>query len=331
MKYGRHDADEEDRIILAVRDSQLSAAKALKCLGIPRSTYYGWLKKRSNPDAHSGTKRRAWNSLLPDEIEAVVQNALEMSSLSPRNLSFTITDTGLFSVSESSVYRILKTKGLVKPATVIAAKAGKEYKRKTGRVNEMWATDFMHVKVMGWGWYYAGGLLDDNSRYLICFDLQKDMEGGTCSDLLQLGLERTGLVRLPVEDRNLKLLSDNGSGYLSDQFNTYLNEQGVNHIFISPHHPQSNGKMERLNETARGFLMQTVYCTPEELKFMLEDFRYWYNYVHCHESLGNLRPADIYNGRGDAILKARSHLKAETVNRRREFNAIQEPGATFEI
>ena len=105
----------------------------------------------------------------------------------------------------------------------------------------------------------------------------------------------------------------------------FLKEHGVNHIYTAPRHPQSNGKMERLNETAKEHLMHTVFRSPEELQSMLEDFRYWYNYVHCHESLCNLRPADIYNGRGDDILKTRKLLKNETLKRRREFNSSGEP------
>lgn len=324
MKYERLNEEERKRIIVAVNASGLPVAKALKCLGIPRSTYYNWLRKAPKKP-NKLMPRKAWNRLLPSEAEKVISHALEMPGLFPRDLSYTITDLGAFSVSESSVYRILKSEGLVKTSVVIVAKAAKEYPRKTERVHEMWATDFMYMKVIGWGWYYVGGLLDDQSRYLICYDVHKDMDAGACSDILQLGLERTGLIRVSAADRNLKLLSDNGSGYLSDQFNEFLKEHGVNHIYTAPRHPQSNGKIERLNETAKEHLMHTVFRSPEKLQSMLEDFRYWYNYVHCHESLCNLRPADIYNGRGDDILKARKVLKKETLKRRRELNLSDKP------
>jgi len=323
MKYERVSEEERKRIISTVKASGIPVVKALKCLDIPRSTYYNWLV-RAQKEPNMPIKRKTWNSLMPSEAEKIISYALEMPALSPRDLSYTITDFGEFSVSESSVYRILKKEGLIKTAVVIAAKAAKEYNRKTECINEMWATDFMFVKVIGWGWYYVGGLLDDKSRYLVCYELQNDMDAGACSDILQLALERTGLIRVPSKDRKIKLLSDHGSGYLSSQFNEFLKEHGLNHIYTAPLHPQSNGKMERLNETAKGQLMQTIFRSPEELQSTLEDFRYWYNYVHCHESLGNLRPADIYNGRGDDILKTRKLLKTETLERRREFN-FREP------
>jgi putative transposase len=319
MKYERLKAEEKARIIEAVHRSPLPAKQTLKLLGIPRSTYYGWLKPAPETES-SKPHRQAWNQLLDSEVSFVISQALEMPDLSARDLSYNLTDKGEFSVSESSVYRILKAQGLIRQAVIVTAKADKEFRHKTSRVNEMWATDFMYIKVMGWGWYYVGGLLDDQSRYLICLELKSDMTGGSCSDLLQEGLERTGLLRIPPVQRQLNLLSDNGSGYLSDPFNSYLKEHGIHHIYTAVRHPQTNGKMERLNSTAKDRILQTVSRSPDELAALLEDFRYWYNYVHCHEGLSNLRPADVYNGRGDDILKARKDLKEWTLMRRYQMN-----------
>ena len=52
-------------------------------------------------------------------------------------------------------------------------------------------TDLTYFFVSGWGWYYLGGILDDFSRYLICFDVKKDMKGPTLSDLVQKAVEIT--------------------------------------------------------------------------------------------------------------------------------------------
>ena len=53
-------------------------------------------------------------------------------------------------VSESTVFRILKREGLIKPAEVFGFKAGKEYPRKANGPNELWATDCAHLKVVDW-------------------------------------------------------------------------------------------------------------------------------------------------------------------------------------
>jgi len=83
-----------------------------------------------------------------------------------------IKSNGLY-VSESTVYRILKREGLIKPGEVVGFKAGKEYHRKTKKPNELWATDCAHLKVVDWGWYYLVTVMDDYSRFIIVLGVQE--------------------------------------------------------------------------------------------------------------------------------------------------------------
>ena len=56
-----------------------------------------------------------------------------------------------FSVSESSVYRLLKRMGLVKLREVKTFPACPEYTVKTKRTNQMWQTDATYILVKNWG------------------------------------------------------------------------------------------------------------------------------------------------------------------------------------
>jgi len=94
-------------------------------------------------------------------------------------VAFTLTDTRGTYVSESSVYRILKREGLIKPAEITGFKAGKEYYRKTKGPNEIWATDCPHLRVVGWGWYYLVTVMDDFSRLILAWELKSDMAAGS--------------------------------------------------------------------------------------------------------------------------------------------------------
>ena len=53
---------------------------------------------------------------------------------------------------------------------------------------------------------------------------------------------------VPLEDRT-KLLSDNGSGYVSRAFREYMRVVGIRHVLAAPYHPQTNGKLERYHRT----------------------------------------------------------------------------------
>ena len=99
-----------------------------------------------------------------------------MPELSCRQLAAWITDNQGFSVSESSVYRILGREGLVKMPEMRLA-AGKEYHRKTTGPHQMWATDASYFRVVGWGYYYLVTVMDDYSRFILAHRLQQDMDG----------------------------------------------------------------------------------------------------------------------------------------------------------
>lgn len=78
--------------------------------------------------------------------------ARTLPELSARQLALRIVDSEGSYVSESTVFRILKREGLIKPAEIVGFKAGKGYHRKTEGQNELWATDCAHLKVVDWGW-----------------------------------------------------------------------------------------------------------------------------------------------------------------------------------
>jgi transposase InsO family protein/predicted DNA-binding transcriptional regulator AlpA len=318
MKYERLTEEEKSAIIEEVDRSHLSISESLLLLGIPRSTYYSWLKRREG----ERRTRTPVNRLTSSEIDLVIEQALIMPQIPARELAWLITDRFGF-ISESSVYRILKSRGLILDAPERPLPASKEFHTKTCRPNEMWATDFTYVKVIGWGWYYLGGILDDFSRYLICYELKRDMTGPTASDLVTQAMEITGLVDVPIEDRFTKLLSDNGSGYISETFNTFLSEQGIGHLYARRNHPQTNGKFERMNRTAKERICLVQFRSPNELEEAVAEFVDWYNYEHYHERIGNLHPVDVYQGRREEIQARRKQVKAQTLAMRRHANRGQ--------
>ena len=96
-----------------VDTAPLSVRRCLKKLALPKSTYYRWLHRQTLQD-HPCTPKRVWNQLLDEEAATILVYALEYQDLSPRELAFKITDEGSFSVSESTVYRLLKRHNLTR-------------------------------------------------------------------------------------------------------------------------------------------------------------------------------------------------------------------------
>jgi transposase InsO family protein len=74
---------------------------------------------------------------------------------------------------------------MIKPAEIIGFKAAKEYRRKTTRTNELWASYCCHLRVTDWGWYYLETVMDDFSCFILSWDLKTDMSGGSLEDVVQ--------------------------------------------------------------------------------------------------------------------------------------------------
>jgi transposase InsO family protein len=260
-----------------------------------------------------------WNKISPEEESKVLDQARVLPELSARQLALRIVDVEGLYVSESTVYRVLKREGLIKPAKIVVFKANKEYHRKTKKPNELWATDGAHFKVVDWGWYYLVTVMDDYSRFILSWELKSDMAAGSLIDVVQLAVDLTGITGVPVEDRTV-LLSDNGPGYLSRQFGEYLRLIGIKHIVAAPYHPQTNGKIERYHRTIKGEINLVPYDMPVELEEAIKAFIEYYNYRRYHEGLGDVTPYDVYTGRHPEIIQRRKEVKNRTLQARRDYN-----------
>ena len=300
-------------------------SQVLDDLGIPRSTYYKWRKTydeeglpglaKSKPRAN-----RVWNRLTPDERNIVIRIARLHPELSPRLLAVKITDEEGFSISESTVYRILKEEGLIAPRPLPEMPAAKEWRHKTKRPDEIWQTDATNLFVVGWGYYKLIPVEDDFSRKILGHDLKPDETAFSLTDAIEIAIENAKKGGHLIDKDNMpKIYSDNGSGFASMVMANYLASHGIKHIFGTPYHPQGRGKIERFNRRIKEKLCLVVYCSPDELKRAIDEAITAYNNTP-HESLSNVSPDNVYAGRKEAILKKRAEKKRLTIEHRKKYN-----------
>ena len=323
----RYPASEKLEIIRLVEQSHLPVKRTLAKLGIPRATFYRWYDRyqAGGPEAlddRSPRPDRVWNR-IPDTVREKIKNlALEESALSPRELAVRFTDTESYFVSEASVYRLLKALDLIASPAFIVVKAANEFKDKTTKPNQMWQTDFTYLKVIGWGWHYLSSVLDDFSRFIIAWKLCTSMTAEDVTATLDLALKASGLDRVTVVHRP-RLLSDNGSSYVSADLAEWLDREDMDHVRGAPYHPMTQGKIERWHQTLKNRILLENYYLPGALEAGVGSFVADYNHLRYHESLGNLTPADVYFGRGQTILIERERIKRQTIARRRLLHRQQ--------
>ena len=313
-------AQERSNIISRVEETQWGKRKILTQLQVPKSTYYRWRARalQGKQDSSTSSTRIPWNKLSPPEVATVLAAARESPEWSSRQLATWITDHLRLSVGESTVYRLLKREGLVKPPEMQLV-AGKEYQRKTSGPHQMWATDASYFRVVGWGYYYMVTVMDDYSRSILAWKLQLDMTSDSLIQVVQLAIDATGMTEVPLADRT-RLLSDNGSGYVSRAFRDYLGLVGIRHILAAPYHPQTNGKLERYHQSIKQEVNQVPYEVPGDLEVATLGFVDYYNNRRYHKALGNVTPDDVLKGRRDGILIRRREVKAQTLQWRQRYN-----------
>ena len=317
----RYPASEKLEIIRTVEGSHLPTKQTLDMLGIPRSTFYRWydLYLEDGLDGLSDKSpypNSVWNRIPDGHRNDLIEFALEHEALTTRELAVKYTDEKRYYVSESSAYRILKEADLITAPGYVVIKAADEFKDKTTAINQMWQTDFTYFKIIGWGWYYLSTILDDYSRYIIAWKLCTTMRASDVTETIELALAASGCDQAIVQHKP-RLLSDNGSCYISGELAEWMQKQEMEHIRGAPFHPQTQGKIERGHQIMKNRILLENYYLPGNLEQQIGVFVDHYNNHRYHESLNNVTPADVYFGRDKDILREREKIKKQTIQYRR--------------
>jgi putative transposase len=292
-------------------------------VGVARSSYYRWRAKlRGNRPAG---KRKAANALRETERRTILEQALAQPHLSARQLACWCCDQEGFSVSESSVRRLLKAHGLLRARAPEQEPAAKEWRHKTKRINEIWQSDATRFFVPDWGHYWLVSVLDDYSRRILAWEVVPDIQTPSLAGVIQAAVEATGLPQAPVVlglepdlEGRPALLTDNGSGYVSKVMRQYLQTVGLRHLRARPHHPQTNGKIERMHRTLKEDVTLVVSMGPDQLREAISRFVAYYNSQRYHKALRNVTPDDVWFGRREQVLARRKALQIRTLVARRE-------------
>jgi hypothetical protein len=76
-----------------------------------------------------------------------------------------------------------------------------------------------------------------------------------------------------------RLLSDNGSSYLSADLAQWLDDRKMQHVRGAPYHPQTQGKIERWHQTLKNRILLENYYLPGDLEAQIGQFVAYYNHL----------------------------------------------------
>ena len=139
------------------------------------------------------------------------------------------------------------------------------------------------------GWEFLHVAIDDRTR-LAYAELLVDEKGTTCAGFLQRAaafFSRHGIRRVE------RVMSDNGSGYISADFREAVAALRARHVRTRPYTPRTNGKAERFIQTMlRLWAYVRPYNSSDERAAALAPWLIWYNRQRPHGSLQNRSPVE---------------------------------------
>lgn len=299
--------DVVDTIERSAQRSPLStAASLIGRAGLTRNRFHDWKKRRSQPNAHNApVPKDGW--LEPWEKQAILAFHADHPGEGYRRLAYMMLDADIVAVSPSSVYRILKNAGLLQ-RWARSTKKGKGFVQPLNP-HEHWHSDISYLRIAG-TLYFFFGLIDGASRAIVHHEIRESMKEAD----LEIVIERAKALFPTARPR---IISDNGSQYVSHEFREFIAQSGMTHVRTSPYYPQSNGKIERFHGTLKRECVRPK--TPvglQDARATVTRYIEHYNTVRLHSAIGYLAPVAVLEGRAQAIRQERAE-KLEAARRRR--------------
>jgi transposase InsO family protein len=147
------------------------------------------------------------------------------------------------------------------------------------------------------GWEFVHIAIDDCTR-LAYAEVLPDERASTAIGFLQRAVEFFSRHGVAVE----RVLTDNGSAYISTIHAVACRALGIRHLRTRPRRPQTNGKAERFIRTMLGgWAYGAIYRSSRERTAALDGWLWRYNHQRRHRALGRRTPIARLNERNNLL------------------------------
>jgi transposase InsO family protein len=311
-------------VITAVTVEKRPVSEVAKSYGVARSWVYALLAryKAEGEAAFEPRSRRPKTSptaISDNAADLITRLRKELSGqgldAGPQTIAWHLDHHHQLNISAATVSRYLSRAGLVTPNPAKRPKSS--YIRFAAeQPNECWQSDFTHypladgtdTEILTW--------LDDHSRYALSLTTHHRVTGPAVLLAFRAACEQHGTPASTLTDNGMVFTTRLAGGRGGrNALEHELRSLGITQKNGKPNHPQTQGKVERFQQTMKNWLRAQPRqpATLAELQAQLDAFAVTYNTRRPHRSLeGRATPAAAYAARPKAVPGDRA---ADTHNR----------------
>jgi transposase InsO family protein len=268
-------------------------------MGVSAGVLSKWVRKyrKAGSAGFGGLLKKRSSRRLPAPVkERIVALKVSQPQDGIHRISDILKRMFFMKASHETVRRVLHEESLLperKPRTKRIAKTVKPDDEGGSYVkgpNLMWQSD---ISVITWRKQsvYLIGFIDDFSRFVTGLGLYMTQKA---DNVLEVFRRAASEYKAPVE-----MLTDNGRQYTSwrgvAQFKKEMHRMEIRHIRSQPHHPQTQGKIERFWKTIKEeFFNRTLFEGFEDMQNRTKLWIQYYNFKRPHQGIGGLCPSDRF-------------------------------------
>ena len=221
--------------------------------------------------------------------QQLVARLHELSAANPRygfrRITALLRQEG-WRVGKRQVQRLRRIDGLRVPPTkrrLVRRGHSTGLPTKASHRGHVWTWDFIADATMRGGALRMLTVLDEYTRECHVLRADRTLKSGDVIALVKAAMAQHGVPEF--------IRSDNGSEFIAKELQSWLAEQNIKTIYITPASPWENGFVESFHSRFRDeCLNQEQMWTLTEAHVVIEDFRIQYNTLRLHSKLGYRSP-----------------------------------------
>jgi len=269
---------------------EFAVEKMCSALGVSRSSYYDWLRRKPS-------KRALENDVLRQTIQEVTKQT--RSRLGSPKLTLELEDRGIL-VSRPRVARLMKSMGIrsviSKKFKVCTTESNHPYAPSKNlldrdftatRPGEKWVSDITYVRTQQ-GWLYLTVIMDLFDRKIIGWSMSRTLQ----ANQTVIAALRMALRKRPINPNELIFHSDRGVQYACEEFRRLLQKHQIIQSMSRKGNCWDNAVAESFFKI---FKSELIYQLPIQNigQAQVEIFEFieiWYNNKRKHSYLNYLTP-----------------------------------------